>query len=57
MSAYEADPLLCEAMGLDLSRAYVALRKDEMARWEASGNEFSTDNVTDWELTQYLPFY
>lgn len=57
VAAFEADALLCEAMGHDLSRTYLALRKDEVARWEASGNEFSVENVTDWELTQYLPFY
>ena len=57
VAAFEADALLCEAMGNDLSRTYLALRKDEVARWEASGNEFSVENVTDWELTQYLPFY
>ena len=57
VAAFEADVLLCEAMGNDLSRTYLALRKDEVARWEASGNEFSVENVTDWELTQYLPFY
>jgi hypothetical protein len=44
-------------MGNDLSRAYLAIRKDEVARWTASDNEFSVENVTDWELSQYLPFY
>ena len=57
VAAFEADVLLCEAMGNDLSRAYLAIRKDEVARWTDSGNEFSVENVTDWELTQYLPFY
>ncbi len=57
VAAFEADALLCEAMGADLTRAYLTLRKDEIARWEATGNEFSADNVTDWELTEYLPFY
>ena len=57
ISAYEADTVLCEAMGPDLTRAYLAIRKDEVARWEATGNLFSVEDVTDWELTEYLPFY
>jgi glutamine synthetase len=57
VAAYEADAVLCEAMGLDLTRAYLAIRKDELARWEATGNHFTVDDVTDWELTEYLPFY
>ena len=44
-------------MGADLTRAYLTIRKDEIARWEATGNEFSADNITDWELKEYLPFY
>ena len=55
--AYEADTVLCEAMGADLTRAYLAIRKDELARWDATGNEFSVENVTDWELNEYMPFY
>ncbi len=57
LDAYEADTVLCEAMGADLTRAYVAIRRDEVARWEAAGNEWSTDEVSAWELNEYLPFY
>ena len=57
LDAYEADTVLCEAMGADLTRAYVAIRRDEVARWEATGNEWSADEVTPWELNEYLPFY
>ena len=57
LDAYEADAVLCEAMGADLTRAYVAIRRDEVARWEAAGNEWSTDEVSAWELNEYLPFY
>ena len=57
VAAYEADALLCEAMGNDLTRAYLAIRNDELARWDATGNTFTVDDVTDWELTEYLPFY
>ena len=57
IAAFESDSVLCEAMGADLTRAYLTIRKDELARWEATGNEFSADNITDWELKEYLPFY
>lgn len=57
LDAYEADTVLCEAMGADLTRAYLAIRRDEVARWEASGNEWTTDEVSAWELNEYLPFY
>ena len=57
LDAYEADSVLCEAMGADVTRAYVAIRRDEVARWEAAGNEWSTDEVSAWELNEYLPFY
>ena len=33
------------------------MRSDELARWDATGNTFTVDDVTDWELTEYLPFY
>jgi glutamine synthetase len=57
IAAYEGDTLLCEAMGNDLSRAYLALRRDEWTRWEATGHEWDLDEVTAWELRGYLPFY
>jgi glutamine synthetase len=48
---------LCEALGADLTRAYLALRRDELARWDAQGHAWSLDEVTPWELREYLPFY
>ncbi|MEN9644965.1 MAG: hypothetical protein RL238_1634 [Actinomycetota bacterium] len=60
IAAYEADDVLRDAMGADLSRAYVQLRKYELDLFHAAGNEW-TDNagevLTDWELEHYLPFY
>jgi glutamine synthetase len=55
--AYEADTVLCEAMGTDLTRAYLALRRDELARWDATGHGWDLAEVTAWELREYLPFY
>ena len=57
LDAYEADGRLCEAMGADLTRCFLALRRDEVARWQATGNEFSMADITAWELDEYLPFY
>jgi glutamine synthetase len=57
LDAFEADSVLCEAMGADLVRCFLTIRRDELARWEASGNEWSVESVSDWELAEYLPFY
>ena len=57
LDAFEADSVLCEAMGADLVRCFVTIRRDELARWEASGNEWSVESISDWELAEYLPFY
>ena len=57
LDAFEADTVLCEALGADLVRAYLALRRDDLARWTAMGEPFDATTVTDWELAQYLPFY
>jgi glutamine synthetase len=57
LRALDADPLLCEAVGSELTRAYSTIRHDEVARWEATGNEWSAEEVTAWELNEYLPFY
>jgi glutamine synthetase len=57
LTAFEADSVLCEAMGPDLVRAYLAIRRDEVRRWEETGNEWSVEAITDWELTEYLPFF
>jgi glutamine synthetase len=57
VAAYEADTVLCEAMGSDLTRAFVALRQDEVARWSETSHEWSTAEITPWELREYLPYY
>lgn len=57
LDAFEADSVLCEAMGADLVRCFLAIRRDELARWEASGHDWSVETITDWELAEYLPFY
>jgi len=57
LDALEADPLICEAMGADLVRAFTTIRRAEVARWEAAGERWDPNEVTAWELEQYLPFY
>ena len=36
LAALEADTVLCEAMGADLVKAFLTIRKDELAKWEAA---------------------
>lgn len=57
LDAFEADTVLCEAMGADLVRCFLTIRRDELARWTATGHEWSVEQITDWELAEYLPFY
>ena len=57
LDAIEADTVLTEAMGPDLVAAYLALRRHEVARWEATREPWDAEQVTAWELESYLPFY
>jgi len=57
LDAFEADSVLCEALGADLVRCFLTLRRDELARYEATGAAWSVESITDWELNEYLPFY
>ena len=57
LDAIEADAVMIEAMGPELVRTYVTLRRHEVARWEASGEPWDPEQVTAWELDSYLPYY
>jgi glutamine synthetase len=57
LDALEADAAMCEAMGADLVRAYTALRRYELGRWEASGDTWDPQEIGEWELAAYLPYY
>ena len=57
LDAVEADTVLAEAMGPELVTAYLALRRHEVARWEAAGEPWDPEQVTRWELDSYLRFY
>ncbi len=57
LDAFEADELLCEAMGADLVRAFCAIRRDELRRWQEADGNWNLESVSDWELSEYLPFF
>jgi len=49
LRALEADPEMTELLGEELVRAYVTVRRHELARF--------ADHVTDWEREEYLEIY
>jgi glutamine synthetase len=57
LEAIEADTVLTEAMGPELTAAYVNLRRHDLARWDALGEKWDPESITTWELETYLPFY
>jgi glutamine synthetase len=57
LDAFEADSVLCEAMGADLTRAFLAIRRDELAKWHQAGEPWDLESISAWELNRYLPFY
>jgi glutamine synthetase len=57
LDALAADTVLAEAIGPDLVAAFCTIRRDELAKFEASGAGWDVEAITDWELDRYLPFY
>ncbi|CAN5780097.1 glutamine synthetase family protein [soil metagenome] len=57
IAALEADTDLGAAMCADRVRAFVALRRYELGRWEASGEPWDPETIGAWELESYLPYY
>lgn len=57
LDAVEADTVLRDAMGPEPVDAYLALRRHEVARWEAAGETWNPETITAWELDSYLRFY
>ena len=53
----EADTVLCEALGADLVRAFLVLRRDELARWQAADGVWDLESISPWELAEYVPYY
>ena len=57
LAALQADTVLCEAMGLDLVKAFVTIRHDELAKWQAADGTWDVRSISRWELEHYLPFF
>jgi len=57
LDAIEADKDLAEAMGHELTTAYVTLRRHELEQWTASGETWDPETISTWELQRYLKFY
>ena len=55
--ALQADTVLCEAMGLDLVKAFVTIRSDELAKWQAADGSWDARSISRWELEHYLPYF
>ena len=46
---------MIEAMGSEVVRAHLALRRYELGRWEAAGETWDPESIAAWELDAYLP--
>lgn len=57
LDAVEADKVLAEAMGPELTSAYVTLRRHEVAEWQKAGETWNPEEITAWELDRYVKFY
>jgi glutamine synthetase len=57
LAALEADTVLCQAMGLDLVKAFLAIRKDELAKWQVADGTWDVRSISRWELEHYLPYF
>jgi glutamine synthetase len=57
LDALEADAALSEAMGHALTETYLTLRRYDNERYFNAGNQFSANDITEWELEQYLPYF
>ena len=57
LDALEADTAMVEAMGSEVVRAHLALRRYELGRWEAAGETWDPESIAAWELDAYLPYY
>jgi len=57
LQRFEEDKELCEALGPDLVTAHTILKRAEWERYVAAVQDPGTEDVTDWELSYYLPFF
>jgi glutamine synthetase len=57
LDALDADTVLRGALGAPIIDVFSVLKRDEVARYEASTDEPETRDVTPWELQEYLEDY
>ncbi|HSB85019.1 MAG TPA: glutamine synthetase family protein [Ilumatobacteraceae bacterium] len=57
LDALAADTVLTEAMGPELVKAFLTLRRDELAKWQDADGTWDVEQISAWELEQYLPFF
>jgi glutamine synthetase len=57
LDALEADEALRAHMSEELVNVFMVLKRDEVARYEASVPDPSTRDVTDWEVNEYAFTY
>ncbi len=57
LDALEADRELVEALGAPLVEAFTMVKRAEWKKYAEAVGDPSTTEVTDWELSYYLPFF
>ena len=57
LDALEADDALRTYLSPELINVFMMLKRDEVARYEASGVDSTTRDVTPWEVTEYFEAY
>jgi glutamine synthetase len=57
LDAMNADARLVEALGPELVEAFTILKRGEWARYANAVEDTASNEVSDWELRYYLPYY
>ena len=57
LEALNADARLVEALGPELVEAFTILKRGEWARYASAVEDTMSNEVSDWELRYYLPYY
>jgi glutamine synthetase len=57
LDAFQADARLVDALGSELTTAFVMLKRAEWDRYVANVPEPASTDITEWELRYYTPFF
>jgi glutamine synthetase len=57
LDALDANDTLREQMSPELITVFMVLKRDEVARYEATAPDPSTREVTEWEINEYGSAY